>query len=43
MSVHLKIDEDLPRQVADLFAERGYDAITVGMQGWSGLPDSELW
>jgi predicted nuclease of predicted toxin-antitoxin system len=39
----VKIDEDLPRQVADLVAERGYDATTVVGQGWQGMSDGELW
>ena len=43
MSVGVKVDEDLPRQIADLFAGRGYDAVTVVMQGWQGFPDDELW
>jgi predicted nuclease of predicted toxin-antitoxin system len=43
MNIGVKVDEDLPRQVADLFAERGYHAVTVVMQGWQGLPDDELW
>jgi predicted nuclease of predicted toxin-antitoxin system len=40
---HVKIDEDLPRQVADLVAGRGYDVATVMGQGWQGLSDDELW
>jgi predicted nuclease of predicted toxin-antitoxin system len=43
MSSRVKVDEDLPRQVADLFAERGHDAVTVAMQGWQGLVDAALW
>jgi predicted nuclease of predicted toxin-antitoxin system len=43
MSVGVKIDEDLPRQVADLFDGRGQDAVTVVMQRWQGLPDQDLW
>jgi predicted nuclease of predicted toxin-antitoxin system len=39
----VKIDEDLPRQVADLAADRGYDAATVVGQGWQGASDDELW
>jgi predicted nuclease of predicted toxin-antitoxin system len=39
----VKIDEDLPRQVADLVAARGYDAATVMGQGWLGVSDDELW
>jgi predicted nuclease of predicted toxin-antitoxin system len=40
---HVKIDEDLPRQVADLVAARGYDVATVVGQGWQGVSDDELW
>jgi predicted nuclease of predicted toxin-antitoxin system len=43
MSVRVKVDEDLPRQVADLFVAQGHDAVTVVMQGWQGFPDEELW
>ncbi len=43
MIAHVKIDEDLPRQIADLVAARGYDAATVMGQGWQGAPDDELW
>jgi predicted nuclease of predicted toxin-antitoxin system len=39
----VKIDEDLPRQVADLVAAQGYDAATVVGQGWQGVSDDELW
>ena len=43
MSSRVKIDEDLPSQIAELFAARGYDARTVVGQGWQGLPDEILW
>ena len=43
MIAHVKIDEDLPRQVADLFSEQGYDAATVMGQGWMGVSDDDLW
>ena len=43
MSIRVKVDEDLPGQMADLFTQRGYDAATVVMQGWQGLSDEELW
>jgi len=39
----LKVDEDLPPAIADLLTARGYDAVTVGVQGWQGMPDDELW
>jgi hypothetical protein len=43
MNVRVKVDEDLPRQMADLFTECGYDATTVVGQRWQGLSDAELW
>lgn len=43
MSIRVKVDEDLPGQIADLLTQRGYDAATVVMQGWQGLSDEELW
>ena len=43
MIARVKIDEDLPRQVVDLVASRGYDAKTVVGQGWQGMSDDELW
>ena len=43
MIAQVKIDEDLPRQIADLVAARGYDAATVMGQGWQGVSDDELW
>jgi len=43
MSVRVKVDEDLPRQVAELFSACGHDAMTVVMQGWQGLADEALW
>ena len=43
MIAQVKIDEDLPRQIADLVAARGYDAATVIGQGWQGVSDDELW
>lgn len=43
MIAQVKIDEDLPRQIADLVAARGYDAATVMGQGWQGASDDELW
>ena len=43
MSIRVKVDEDLPRQVAELFSGCGHDAVTVVMQGWQGLADEALW
>jgi len=43
MSIQVKIDEDLPKQVAKLFAQHGHEAVTIVEQGWQGLPDEQLW
>jgi predicted nuclease of predicted toxin-antitoxin system len=43
VSVRSKIDEDVPRQIADLLNARGHDAATVVGQGWQGMPDEILW
>jgi predicted nuclease of predicted toxin-antitoxin system len=43
VTARVKIDEDLPRQIADLVAARGYDAATVVGQGWQGVSDDDLW
>ncbi len=37
-----KIDENLPVDVANLFAEQGYDAITVFQENLEGSPDSDI-
>jgi predicted nuclease of predicted toxin-antitoxin system len=41
--VRLKVDENLPDQLADLLAELGHDAVTVADQGWRGIADRDLW
>ena len=43
MSERVKVDEDLPRQIADLMAARGHNAATVVGQGWQGTSDDDLW
>jgi predicted nuclease of predicted toxin-antitoxin system len=43
VSSRIKIDEDLPGQIAGLLAARGHDARTVVGQGWQGTPDEILW
>ncbi len=43
MAVRLKVDENLPGQIAELLHGHGYDAVTVGDQGWQGLVDDVLW
>jgi len=39
----VKIDEDLPWQISELFVSRGHDAKTVVGQGWQGFSDDILW
>ena len=43
MPPQVKVDEDLPAEVAELCAAAGYPATTVRAQGWSGLQDAPLW
>jgi predicted nuclease of predicted toxin-antitoxin system len=43
MPVQVKVDEDLPGDVASLCQAAGHDATTVYLQGHSGLPDEQLW
>ena len=39
----IKVDEDLPKRVADLLRENGYQADSVVEQGMAGWKDAELW
>ena len=43
MAIRLKVDEDLPSEVAGLLRNAGHDACTVTEQRLSGTPDSTLW
>lgn len=43
MPARLKVDENLPDQLADLLVQYGYDAVTVADQGWRGMADPDLW
>jgi predicted nuclease of predicted toxin-antitoxin system len=43
VSARVKVDEDLPRQIADIMAAQGHDAATVVAQGWQGTHDDDLW
>ena len=38
----VKVDENLPRDAADLFREAGHDAVTVGDEGLGGRPDATI-
>jgi predicted nuclease of predicted toxin-antitoxin system len=37
-----KVDENMPIEVAELFARAGHDALTVGDQRMAGQPDSNV-
>jgi len=41
--MRIKVDEDLPAQVAQLLCAKGHDAVTVCAQGMGGWKDTELW
>ncbi|HVH77207.1 MAG TPA: DUF5615 family PIN-like protein [Stellaceae bacterium] len=43
MSARVKVDEDLPREVADVLSAGGHEAMTVREQGWQGISDARLW
>jgi predicted nuclease of predicted toxin-antitoxin system len=43
VAVKLKVDENLPEEIADLLTRHGYDAVTVADQGWRGMADPDLW
>lgn len=40
--LRLKIDENLPTEMAELLTGAGYDAVTVGGQGMTGHVDTNL-
>ena len=37
------MDEDLPREIAEILRAGGHDAQTVLEQGWGGLRDADVW
>jgi predicted nuclease of predicted toxin-antitoxin system len=39
---HLKVDENLPPDVADILRDEGHDALTVAEQSLRGVDDEEL-
>lgn len=43
MGALVKLDEDLSPIVAGPLRDAGYEVRTVVGQGWSGLPDEDLW
>lgn len=43
MPVPVKIDEDLPAEIPNLVDAAGHDAKTVYVQGYTGMPDVQLW
>jgi predicted nuclease of predicted toxin-antitoxin system len=43
MPCRIKVDEDLPRDVADLLRSKGHDALTVVEEHLGGFADEKLW
>jgi len=43
VSTRIKVDEDLPGEIAGLLSAQGYDTATVAGEGISGAPDGVLW
>lgn len=43
MAARLKVDENLPKEIAELLQAHGHDAVTVRDQGWTGAADDDLW
>ena len=43
MAVAVKVDEDLPTEIASLVEASGYSAKTVYVHGHSGMSDDRLW
>ena len=43
MPIGIKVDEDLPGEVADLLRGAGHDARTVVQEGLKGSSDDQLW
>ncbi len=41
-ALKFKVDENLPREVAEALAAAGYDALTVEQQGLSGRSDDDI-
>src|SRR4051794_19768579 len=41
--MHIKVDEDLPLDVADVLRARGYESSTVREQALGGTKDPVLW
>jgi predicted nuclease of predicted toxin-antitoxin system len=43
MAARLKVDENLPKETAELLKAHGCDAVTVLDQGWMRGADTDLW
>ena len=43
MAIRIKVDEDLPNEVAHVLSSAGHDARTVVEQGLTGAADELLW
>jgi hypothetical protein len=43
MPARVKVDEDLPNEVAEFLRDAGCDALTVVEERLTGTPDRDLW
>ena len=43
MTTRFKVDEDLPREIAERLRAAGYDAVTVCEEDLGGADDSRVW
>jgi predicted nuclease of predicted toxin-antitoxin system len=41
--MHIKVDEDLPRAIAEVLRQEGYSCSTVLEQEMGGWADADLW
>ena len=41
--MQVKVDEDLPKAVADVLRAAGHDVASVPEQGWTGWADDRIW
>jgi len=41
--IRIKVDEDLPAEIADLLRVPGHDVQTVVQEGLTGTPDDRVW
>ncbi len=43
MSVRIKLDENLPSELAELLQQSGHDVHGVAEEGLTGRPDADVW